>query len=397
MIALVPHIIRTPDYTPENLRGVFSGPDQSLRLMYGPRDDDGSAPATVPAGTAANPAPAAAPQTPVAVPVIPGVPANAPPPVPPAAGTRVVFLPGSVSVGANTPFTVNVELNGAADAFAVTPLRVKWDPAVLRLTDITPGDLLSRSGGAVSSIKDVRNDAGEATLNVSGARATAGVSGSGPVAILNFVAMARGNGIRYRDRDGAEKCAAAAAPGDAGRGFGGGTVGIVRGRPAWPTQRPRHDSGGIDRGVHDPGAAVHSDRSAGALQGETRQGARSALSRCARSATPSTDIRMPSDQQKIQVKVGTDGYPEDLNVLVEGVTLVGNATGSQDQVPAPHSDRSHDQDHRLGQAQLAGRSEVKQLGRTECFRCLQHEHGAGTRWNSLFRVAVSGSAGAATR
>ena len=66
----------------------------------------------------------------------------------------------SVSVGPNTPFTVNVELNGAADAFAVTPLRVKWDPAVLRLTDITPGDLLSRTGGTVSSIKDVRNDAG---------------------------------------------------------------------------------------------------------------------------------------------------------------------------------------------------------------------------------------------
>jgi hypothetical protein len=92
----------------------------------------------------------------------------------------VVFLPASVSVGANTPFTVNVELNGAADAFAISPLRVKWDPAVLRLTDIAPGDLLSRGGGAVSSIKDVRGGAG--------------VSGSGPVAVLNFVAVARGTG-----------------------------------------------------------------------------------------------------------------------------------------------------------------------------------------------------------
>jgi len=36
-----------------------------------------------------------------------------------------------------------------------------------------------------------------------------------------------------------------------------------------------------------------------------------------------------SDQGKIQVKVGTDGYPEDLNVLVEGVTLVGNVTGAK--------------------------------------------------------------------
>jgi len=35
-----------------------------------------------------------------------------------------------------------------------------------------------------------------------------------------------------------------------------------------------------------------------------------------------------SDQQKIQVKVGTDGYPEDLDILVKGVKLVGNATGA---------------------------------------------------------------------
>jgi general secretion pathway protein D len=193
MIALVPHIVRTPDYTPENLRGVFSGPDQSLHLMYAPRDDDGSAPAAEAPKPATGAPAATAPQTPVVQPPIPGVPGGPPPATLPAGGARVVFLPGSVSVGPNTPFTVNVELNGAADAFAVSPLRVKWDPAVLRLTDITPGDLLSRGGGAVSSIKDVRNDSGEATLNVQRAGG-AGVSGSGPVAILNFVAVARGTG-----------------------------------------------------------------------------------------------------------------------------------------------------------------------------------------------------------
>src|SRR6185369_7369714 len=52
MIALIPHIVRSPDYTPGNLRGVFSGPDQSLRLMYAPREDDGSGSAG-PAGGAA--------------------------------------------------------------------------------------------------------------------------------------------------------------------------------------------------------------------------------------------------------------------------------------------------------------------------------------------------------
>jgi general secretion pathway protein G len=36
-----------------------------------------------------------------------------------------------------------------------------------------------------------------------------------------------------------------------------------------------------------------------------------------------------SDQNKIQVKLGTNGYPEDLDVLVEGVTLTGNASGAK--------------------------------------------------------------------
>ena len=177
MIALQPHIVRTPDYTPENLRGIYSGPDQSLRLMYAPREDEGgSAPAVEPAKPATLP-PATAPQ----------------PPATPAPGARVVFLPGNISVAPNSPFTVTVELNGASDASSISPLRVKWDPAVMRLTDIAPGDLLSRGGGAVNSIKDIRNDAGEATINIS-RTGGAGVSGSGPVAVLNFVSVARGNG-----------------------------------------------------------------------------------------------------------------------------------------------------------------------------------------------------------
>ena len=201
MIALQPHIVRTPDYTPENLRGIYSGPDQALRLMYAPREDEGSAPAAEPAkpatappaGAPAGAPPVTAPQTPAAQPPVPGVPVTPPPPSPPGAGARAVFLPGIVTVAPNTPFTVNLELNGAADASSITPLRVKWDPAVMRLTDIAPGDLLSRGGGAVNSIKDIRNDAGEATINISRSGG-AGVSGSGPVAVLNFVSVARGNG-----------------------------------------------------------------------------------------------------------------------------------------------------------------------------------------------------------
>jgi general secretion pathway protein D len=183
MIALVPHIVRTPDYNRENLRGVLSGVDQTVKMSY-------NAPAGV-ADATANPT-----ATPAANPSVnPG--AAAPPPAaqPQTAPVvaRVTFAPGSITAPPNGPFTVNVQIEGASDAQAVTPLRVKWDPAVLRLSDIAPGDLLSRNNGVLNSVKDIRNDAGEATLTMSRAAGASGVSGSGAVATLNFVAIGRGS------------------------------------------------------------------------------------------------------------------------------------------------------------------------------------------------------------
>ncbi len=37
MIALVPHIVRTPDYTAENLRGIYAGTDQVVKINYAPK------------------------------------------------------------------------------------------------------------------------------------------------------------------------------------------------------------------------------------------------------------------------------------------------------------------------------------------------------------------------
>ena len=41
MIALVPHIVRTPDYTAENLRGIYAGTDQVVKINYAPKADVG--------------------------------------------------------------------------------------------------------------------------------------------------------------------------------------------------------------------------------------------------------------------------------------------------------------------------------------------------------------------
>jgi general secretion pathway protein D len=181
MIALIPHIVRTPDFSPENLRGVFAGTDAQLRLMYNSREATGSAPVEP-----AAPAPVGAP------------PANAPSPAPakpgaPAPGqARVTFNPATVSASANAPFTLNIQLENVADAASITPLRVSWDPALLRLNDIAPGDLMGRDGGRVTSVKDIRNDAGQASLMLTRAAGSSGVNGSGAAATLNFVALAPG-------------------------------------------------------------------------------------------------------------------------------------------------------------------------------------------------------------
>lgn len=182
MIALIPHIVRTPNFTSENLRGVFAGTDAQLRLMYNPREAAGSAPVEL---TPAAPAGAPPATEPKPAPATPGAPAGG--------QARVAFTPATVAATANSPFTLNVQLENVADAATVSPIRVSWDPALLRLNDIAPGELMARDGGRVTSVKDIRNDAGQASLILSRAAGSPGVNGTGAVATLTFVALAPGN------------------------------------------------------------------------------------------------------------------------------------------------------------------------------------------------------------
>jgi hypothetical protein len=56
---------------------------------------------------------------------------------------------------------------------------VKWDPKVLRLNEITPGELLARDGQQVTSAKDIRNDTGEAWVTMNRLPGAGGVEWSG--------------------------------------------------------------------------------------------------------------------------------------------------------------------------------------------------------------------------
>jgi len=217
LIALTPHIVRTPDYTPENLRGVYTGSELVVKLNYAPKTEDGAtgtpaapaAPAPTPGTAAAIPAGAtpagATPAAPAAVKPEAAAPAAATPPAatpasvtPPATPggpSRVSLAPATIQVSRNGPFTVTVQVDNVSDAFSLTPLKIKFDPAQLRLNDIAPGDLLSRDGGRLTTVKDIRNDSGEAILTITRLPGAGGLSGTGSLATLNFMAVGTGSGM----------------------------------------------------------------------------------------------------------------------------------------------------------------------------------------------------------
>jgi len=185
LIALIPHVVRAPIYTESNLRGVAAGPDQYLKLNYGPRPEraaPGAAPGTTPA-----PAQTPAPTTPPA-------PAEPKPDTAaaPAAGARLAFTPTTVETPVNTPITVQLMVENVSDLFAA-PVKIKFDPKVLRLTGVRPGDLMTGDGAKVNFSENIRNEAGEADVTLNRVPGAGSVNGSGSLLNLTFQAIGPGS------------------------------------------------------------------------------------------------------------------------------------------------------------------------------------------------------------
>jgi general secretion pathway protein D len=216
MIALVPHIVRRPDISPENLKAVGVGNATSVKLNYAPRNGlvaaarpaapAGSAVATPPAGAAgaalapnpgppapaANitpPAPAAniAPSAPAANAASPAAPANRP-----VGSAAIFFQPPQVDATVSSTFSVAVAVVGAKDAVGA-PMQIQFDPKILRLNDITLGDLMTQGGQQPVLTKNILNDAGAATVQLARPAGSPGASGDGVLVTLNFQVVGRGS------------------------------------------------------------------------------------------------------------------------------------------------------------------------------------------------------------
>jgi general secretion pathway protein D len=186
LFVLIPHIVRAQEITDTNMKGVAAGTDLVVKLNYAPRRV--ASPATP---TAPEVAPAVAP--PATVPPAVAPPATAPPATaPPAGSARVSFSPAPAEGPLGSAITVSLMVENVTDLFTA-PLRLQFDPKVLRLNDVTPGGLLSSDGKPLLPMsKNIMNDTGEVSVTLSRAPGAGGVSGSGTLVNFVFQAAAKG-------------------------------------------------------------------------------------------------------------------------------------------------------------------------------------------------------------
>lgn len=179
LIALVPHIIRSPEITPANLRGVAAGSDQTIKLTYAPRKEEKPAeapkPAAPPTQTQA-PAPAApAPSIPI-LPIAP-------------AGAAQILMQQSKAPGM---VILTAEVRNTNDLFSA-PLRIQFDPNILKLVEIVRGNALAPQGEQLNftPLMD-RADKGEARVEISRLPGSGGVSSTGPLVMFKFQTIGKG-------------------------------------------------------------------------------------------------------------------------------------------------------------------------------------------------------------
>jgi len=176
MIALIPHIVRKREITGLDLKGIAAGTDQEVKLTYSPGAQESTPTATAYTATVpASPAPNNAAVTPSSSGAAPGL----------------VFDPVKVPAPVGSQVKLALRAENIAD-LAIVRVKLQWDPMVLRLETISPGPLLTEEGTVVVPSVDIRNDTGDATIDVNRATGVGKVNGTDPLLQLTFTAMAKG-------------------------------------------------------------------------------------------------------------------------------------------------------------------------------------------------------------
>jgi general secretion pathway protein D len=182
VFVLIPHIIRSQDVSPLNMRALLIGTGNNIDIRQATANPPGpvAAPAAnPPRGAAAGPNPGAKQ----------GAAPGFQQPQQPAAAT-IGFDPQIINQAVGQTFAVDVVMSG--DNIYSVPLQIGYDPKTLQLVNVSNGTLLARDGQIVALTRRDDPSTGSVTITATRPPNAAGISGQGSVFTLTFMAKAQG-------------------------------------------------------------------------------------------------------------------------------------------------------------------------------------------------------------
>jgi general secretion pathway protein D len=200
LIVMIPHIVRLPDWTKENLRGIYSGSDQDIRVK---RESDIRTPNAEPAKPAAQApavgAPLAGPPAQAPGANVPGNGAAAAAVSPQGQPGKLRFEPGALSLKVGETKMVAVVVENVSDLFSI-PMLLQYNPAVVSIEEFQHavsegqhGGFLSGGTQEIAIVSNVNKEKGQAVISATRQPNTPGVSGSGTLLGIVIKGIAPGS------------------------------------------------------------------------------------------------------------------------------------------------------------------------------------------------------------
>ena len=193
LIVLTPRIVRMPEWTKANLRGLFSGTDTFPAVR---KELDLKAPSSNPTPSSSGMLPSTPPggaATPVATPAsgTPSPSAVSTPAPAQVSGPRVRFEPEALNLSPGQTATLGVVVENVSDLFSV-PMMLQYNPSVISVEEVRHGGFLSGGTQEIAIVQRVDKEHGQAIISATRQPNTPGVSGSGT--LLGVVVKALGPG-----------------------------------------------------------------------------------------------------------------------------------------------------------------------------------------------------------
>src|SRR5947209_8189556 len=204
LIILIPRLVRLPQITEANLRGLSAGTETnpSVRRELEPVTPPTSAPKPQASGQGA-----AAP-TPTSAPVA-GAPGGATTPAPETARpSKLRFEPQDVTLKPGETTTIAVVVEDVRDLFSI-PMLLQYNPAVISVEEVRHGGFLSGGTQEIAFVQRVDKERGQAIISATRQPNTPGVNGTGTLVGIVIRGVAPGTSslavLQVNGRDSQQK------------------------------------------------------------------------------------------------------------------------------------------------------------------------------------------------